>query len=268
MRSTAVAIVLCYLVLAIDALPLNLQSRCVFWFCDPKFSKSSGSRDVSCDRIEKYSVDWFIDNVPAARKPKPATCLFYTRGLSLKAQNYAKKAQMTTIWDVWPRDYYNKRITTNNPLRCIMQQKYTDQRKYFQNMSKAFASLCDVFATVMDSSITPKNKTFNTVNKAGIWFKTEFPMLRLGYLRNKVNQIEAISPDGLTVFPYWTRKNAAATSAEDEETNVGHISEEVDADMDNLDKVSNGNDGVNEGDDDGIFPGWWEEDSGVFQSDL
>lgn len=96
-----------------------------------------------------------------------------------------------------------------------MQQKDTDQRNYFENMSIAFASLCDVFATVMDAGITPKSKTFDAVNKAGIWFKNEFPALQRGYFRNKVYQIEAVSPDGLIVFPYWSRKGMTATHAGD-----------------------------------------------------
>ena len=55
----------------------------------------------------------------------------------------------------------------------------------------------------MDASITPLNKTFDTVNKAGIWFAWEFPTLRQGYLDNRVHQIDAVSPDGKTRFQYW-----------------------------------------------------------------
>jgi hypothetical protein len=40
--------------------------------------------------------------------------------------------------------------------------------------------MCDVFATVMDANITPENNTPDKVNKAGLWFEAEFPMLRQG----------------------------------------------------------------------------------------
>lgn len=156
-------------------------------------------------------------------------------------------------------------MTTKNPLRCIMQKKRTDRRMYFENMSKAFASLCDVFATVMDASIAPNNKTFNTVEKAGIWFNTEFPMLQKGYLRNKVNQIEAISPDGSTVFPYWTRTALAATSADDDRTNKKGC---ANANTNTLKAVSSENDDKNDNGQDDLYPGWWDEDDVLDQEEL
>jgi hypothetical protein len=56
-------------------------------------------RKVDYDPITKYSVQWFINN--SSQKPKTATCLFYTRGLSRTAYIYAKTkahSPMTTIW--------------------------------------------------------------------------------------------------------------------------------------------------------------------------
>jgi hypothetical protein len=88
------------------------------------------------------------------------------------------------------------------------------QKQYYRNMSTAFASMCDVFATVMDANITPKDNTPDIVNKAGLWFKAEFPMLRQGYWRNRIHRIDAISPDGRTMFPYWTSPSVRAGSAD------------------------------------------------------
>ncbi|CAO2654108.1 Nn.00g108410.m01.CDS01 [Neocucurbitaria sp. VM-36] len=272
-----IALALCVLLVAVDALPANPNSRCAYWFCKPEWqnvdiSKSGTSKGVACDQITKYSVEWFIDNALKAKKPKPSTCLFYTRGLSLKAQNYAKKMAepaMTTIWDVWPSGYYSKKMITNNPLRCIMQKKDTERRKYFQNMSKAFASMCDVFATVMDSGITPKDKTFDSVNKAGIWYKTEFPTLQRGYLNNKVNQIEAISPDGKTVFPYWIRQGVIATSEDDDADDDKTAKEVNEALVDSVfGDAHNGNKDEVGDDQDDLYPGWWEEDDVLDDKDL
>lgn len=105
----------------------------------------------------------------------------------------------------------------DNRLRCIMQDKFDHRRRYFNNMSLAFASMCDVYAMVMDANITPRQNTFDAVNKAGIWFHSEFPVLQRGYgwSRNKVLQIDAISPDGKTLFKYWNSPHMGATSGDD-----------------------------------------------------
>lgn len=94
-------------------------------------------------------------------------------------------------------------MTKKNPLRCIKQNLHGERNEYFSNMSKAFASMCNVYATVMDANIGPQNRTFDAVNKGGIWFTREFPTLIKGYMENKVRQIDAISPDGVTRFQYW-----------------------------------------------------------------
>jgi hypothetical protein len=95
-----------------------------------------------------------------------------------------------------------------------MQDK-KNQKQYYQNMSKAFASMCDVFATVMDTNINPKDNTPDIVNRAGLWFRAEFPILRQGYWMNKIHRIDAISPDGQTIFPYWTSPSVRAASADE-----------------------------------------------------
>ena len=145
----------------------------------------------------------------ACKKPAKAQCLFYTRGLSKTARGYAKKQSppMTTIWEMWPDMYYSKKPDTSNPLRCIMQKK-TTQGKYFQHMSTAMASMCDVFATVMDKGVSPKTANFDAVRQDGIWYLQEYVQLQQGSLGKKVNQIDAISPDGKTSFTYYSRSAA------------------------------------------------------------
>ena|ERR1700734_215219 len=78
-----------------------------------------------------------------------------------------------------------------------MQDK--EKRKtYFENMSEAMATMCDIFATVMDPNV--KKPLLS-----GIWGTVEFPTLKNSGNDGTVHQIEAVSPDGKTVAPVWTR---------------------------------------------------------------
>ena len=96
----SLAVALLALLVAVGALPSHLEPRCRF--CQPPPAQSNSPKEVACDKITKYSVEWFIENALQAKKPKPATCLFYTRGLSQKARDYAKSKAMTTIWVIYP----------------------------------------------------------------------------------------------------------------------------------------------------------------------
>jgi hypothetical protein len=99
MKLISFAIAFCWFLLTVDALPLDLEEECA---TQPGNDDAKlGKRKVDYDPITKYSVQWFINNATPLKRPKPATCLFYTRGLSRTAYTYAKtKAQspMTTIW--------------------------------------------------------------------------------------------------------------------------------------------------------------------------
>jgi hypothetical protein len=91
-------------------------------------------------------------------------------------------------------------------------QNETWRTQYYTNMSKAFASLCEVFATVMDASVGPGADTPGYVNKGGLWFQAEFPVLQE---QNKMLMIEAISPDGKVGFTYWTQTKISENSIYD-----------------------------------------------------
>ncbi|KAH6864945.1 hypothetical protein BKA58DRAFT_235592 [Alternaria rosae] len=205
MRLVSFVITFYQLFLVTGAAPLELKdNECT----QPHSSKATW------DPVDKYTVELF--QAEATLRPKPNLCLFYTRGLSETARRYAKtrpngESPMTTIWDVWPRKYYNSEATSTNPLRCIMNDE-TWRTQYYTNMSKAFASLCEVFATVMDASIGPGANTPGYVNKGGLWFQAEFPVLRE---QNKVLMIEAISPDGQVACTYWTKTNVVQNSIHD-----------------------------------------------------
>lgn len=77
-------------------------------------------------------------------------------------------------------------------------------------MSTAFASLCDIYALVMDANVSPRTASaFDVVNKLGIWFNYEFCALQrgsvVGVKKLLVTQIEAISPEGWGPVPYWSK---------------------------------------------------------------
>jgi hypothetical protein len=97
MKLIGFAITSCYLLLTTVAHPLDQGRDCATLPCNN--AARLENRKVDYDPITKYSVQWFINN--ASQKPKTATCLFYTRGLSRTAYIYAKTkahSPMTTIW--------------------------------------------------------------------------------------------------------------------------------------------------------------------------
>ena len=59
-----------------------------------------------------------------------------------------------------------------------------DSQEYFDNMSKAMAETCDVFATVMTTGV-------ENLPQAGIWGHTQFPQLRAGDIDGKVDSFRS-----------------------------------------------------------------------------
>ncbi|KAI4622283.1 hypothetical protein J4E83_005025 [Alternaria metachromatica] len=205
MKLVSFVVTLYQLFLIAEAAPLELR--------DDECTQLHSS-EATWDPVDKYTIELF--QAEATLRPEPNLCLFYTRGLSETARRYAKtrpngESPMTTIWDVWPKKYYNSEARTTNPLRCIMNNE-TWRTQYYTNMSKAFASLCKVFATVMDASIGPGTDTPGYVNKGGLWFQAEFPVLQE---QNKVLMIDAISPDGKVACTYWTKTDIVQNSIHD-----------------------------------------------------
>ncbi|KAG9185991.1 hypothetical protein G6011_02547 [Alternaria panax] len=215
MKLIDLIVTLLHLLVVTEAVPVNTDEGCATRPCHKQEVERRGA--TKCDASSKYTMEWFIEN--ATQRPEPMSCLFYTRGLSRAARRYAKSRPtdegppLTTIWDVWPKAYYSKRITTTNPLRCIMQDKQK-QIQYYSSMSEAFASMCHVFATVMDKSIGHDAATANDVKQDGLWFRAEFPTLQR--LR-QVDMIEAISEDGGRRITYWTSLGVLGTSAQQQD---------------------------------------------------
>lgn len=105
---------------------------------------------------------------------------------------------------MWPDSWFNKKQVKSNRLRCIMQNK-KNRKKYFQGMSGAMATQCDISATVMDP--TPASPRMD-----GIFGEIEFPTLEEGNNKilhptygGKVNTIESINPQLTNVVTFWKR---------------------------------------------------------------
>ncbi|KAI9765325.1 MAG: hypothetical protein M1839_005525 [Geoglossum umbratile] len=184
----------------------------------PTESPSLYERGVPCTKISMYTTKYFLDN--RIYDPPATTCLFYTYDLTETAQRFAHGggSAMTTIWDIWPCNLYDKDDDPNNPVRCILKD---DNLKltYFENMSRAMAMLCNTFATVMTND--PKK-----VPLTGIWGRIEQPTLKqTGNPGGQVDTIIAVNTKGDDVENVWIRpgtepkakaKSSRSTSSENE----------------------------------------------------
>ncbi|KAE9381108.1 hypothetical protein N431DRAFT_490561 [Stipitochalara longipes BDJ] len=128
--------------------------------------------DSNCDPISKYTTEWFLANTKPQYRSRSfdSSALFYSSGLSDRAKQFARQADKVTIWDVWPCENYWIKGTRGNPLSCIM-ENYSDERKYFENMSRAFAMKAHKIATVLHRDIY--NPPMDT-----IWARIELPVLQ------------------------------------------------------------------------------------------
>lgn len=105
---------------------------------------------------------------------------------------------------MWPDSWFNKKQVKSNRLRCIMQDE-VKRRIYFESMSAAMATQCDISATVMDP--TPASPRMD-----GIFGRIEFPTLKEGNNKilhptygGKANHLEGINPELTNVVTFWKR---------------------------------------------------------------
>ena len=87
--------------------------------------------------------------------------------------------------DVWPCPLYNNSTDVSNPLRNILRvptagNPNPDRYTYFENMSRAYAKICDTTALVMHN--TPAGvKPVDDIRllTSGIWATVEYDTLQL-----------------------------------------------------------------------------------------
>ena len=91
---------------------------------------------VQCEPIDTYTVEWFLEE---ASKQKNIdlpldNALFYTRGMSKIAIEYACDHDLITIWSIWERSLYDHHNKSTNVMRCIHNDE-TKRQRCFASMS-------------------------------------------------------------------------------------------------------------------------------------
>ncbi|KAK7191106.1 hypothetical protein PSPO01_02415 [Paraphaeosphaeria sporulosa] len=173
---------------------------------DPCDKYKNHPKFVPCAKPSKFTLEYFQKQ--ASKKPRADKCLFYTNGLSLRAQTFGKKNGLMTIWDIWggPRSPFMKwePYQPDNPMRCIIADdlpkksgnRNPNRQKYFSTMSEAMASMCSGKVTFMDRNL--KKGTYARVKQAGIWGKTEFPRWPDWWVKGQETwPNEATKPEGI-----------------------------------------------------------------------
>lgn len=106
-----------------------------------------------CASIDTSTVEYFLKE---ASKRKGIdlpldNALFYTKGMSKMAKDYACEHDLITIWHVWKTWHYESRDNPANKMRCIHNNERLRQQ-FFESMSEAYARLADGTVIVMHNA--------------------------------------------------------------------------------------------------------------------
>ncbi|MBE7182197.1 MAG: hypothetical protein INR71_13510, partial [Terriglobus roseus] len=93
----------------------------------------------------------------------------WVRTMAQQATPLQPQANDETEQDVWPCHFYDHRPEPSNPLRCIHADRAT-QLRYFENMSRAFATKATAFARVLHRAADYADPPLD-----GIWGRVELP---------------------------------------------------------------------------------------------
>lgn len=131
---------------------------------------SSPPRSVQCASVETYTVEWFLSEAAKRRHiDLPLdNALFYTRGMSDRAKQYACEHDLITIWSIWDRALYDYHDEPTNAMRCIHNDESQRQR-FFASMSEAYARLATGTVIVMHDS-----DDWMHPPEDGLWHQVEY----------------------------------------------------------------------------------------------
>ncbi|KAG9202477.1 hypothetical protein G6514_004213 [Epicoccum nigrum] len=134
------------------------------------FLPSDAPNHVQCASIDTYTVDWFLKSASQRKNiDLPLrNALFYTRGMSDTAKEYACDHDLITIWSVWDQFLYDYTPSPNNAMRCIHNDE-TKRRRFFASMSEAYARLAVGSVIVMHDA-----KDWSNPPSDGIWHNVEY----------------------------------------------------------------------------------------------
>jgi hypothetical protein len=152
---------------------------------------------VSCERVDKYSTQWFLDHaLPNFKGAFRDNALFYTRGMTGQAIKYAKSHKLVTLWNVWPCELYDYRNVLDNPMRCIHNDENL-RTLFYENMSRAFAIKANGSATVMHSL-----SDYDSPPLEGIWGRVELPTIKEA---TNVDWLSKVKENGEGYLLFWWR---------------------------------------------------------------
>lgn len=133
-------------------------------------SPSNLRNHVQCASVDTYTVDWFLNSAFQRKNiDLPLhNALFYTRGMSDTAKEYACEHDLITIWSIWDQFLYDHTPSPNNAMRCIHNDE-AKRRQFFASMSEAYAKLAVGSVIVMHDANDWSNPPSD-----GIWRKVEY----------------------------------------------------------------------------------------------
>ncbi|KAJ8118895.1 hypothetical protein OPT61_g225 [Boeremia exigua] len=132
-------------------------------------SATSSSKDyVQCASIDTYTVEWFLAEASKRHIFDLDNALFYTRGMSKMAKEYACDHDLITIWSVWDQSLYDYHDESTNAMRCIHNNE-AERQRFFASMSEAYARLATGTVIVMHDA-----SDWTHPPQDGIWHQVEY----------------------------------------------------------------------------------------------
>ncbi|KAJ4983121.1 hypothetical protein SVAN01_11385 [Stagonosporopsis vannaccii] len=156
---------------------------------------------VPCASVETYTVEWFLDE--ASKRTNidlPLdNALFYTRGMTRQAKDYACEHDLITIWSIWNESLYNFSDVPSNSMRCIHNDE-TKRRRFFESMSKAYARLATGTAVVMHGAGDWANPP-----EDGIWHRVEYKTM-VHDMKTVTTILKLKEKDSASALVLWDRE--------------------------------------------------------------
>lgn len=147
--------------------------------------------EVTYFTADQFPTKWFLDpeNMRPSIRAKYAhwwtgsvhfpDALFYSYNMSESAKEFALTHGHITIWSPWHRSLYNHSAASSNEYSCI-HHNATARTLFFENMSRAFATLAKGPITVMHNTT---NYRLPPTTGSGIWHRIELRCILDGSTR-------------------------------------------------------------------------------------
>lgn len=146
-------------------------------------------------------MDWFLKEASGRKNlDLPLNnALFYTRGMSDKAKDYACDHDLITIWSIWNRELYNYHDEPTNAMRCI-HNNASKRQQFFANMSEAYARLATGTVIVMHNA-----KDWLHPPQDGLWHRVEYKTM-VHVTETVTTILKLKEKDGTSALVVWDRE--------------------------------------------------------------